>query len=97
MVAIATPEQVNRKISYDIAHPIDQFAARKTNSETTAHDFSILQRSRDFFQTTARHLAISMKKPEHIAAGDTGAGIHLRSATPPACQGAIAQLGHRPR
>jgi len=91
VVTIASTKQFNGEISPGVADPINQLAALETDSKTTAHDFSILQRSRDFLQTTGWHLAIGMNEPEHLAARCVGAGIHLRRTPATARQNAVAK------
>jgi hypothetical protein len=81
VVTIASTKQFNGEISPGVADPINQLATLETDSKTTTDHLSILQRASDLFKTTARHFAIGMNEPEHIAARHVCAGIHLSGPT----------------
>jgi len=78
VVAERKSENVYPKIPERIADPINPFASRVTQPETSAGHAVVFERRLNFLDRFRRHAQIRVEKPQDSAGRNLGAGIHLR-------------------
>jgi len=76
MIATSHPEQKPRIMRKAVRQSVNN-TSRQADPKVTATDSSIPDYTANFIQASRWHFGVCMQEPENIAAGRTGAGIHL--------------------
>src|SRR5215208_6992480 len=79
MVAAAHPKQKPRVMRKAIRQSVYGRRVRQSYSKKTATDFWIAHYPPNLIQGFQRHFGVGMQKPQNIAVGGVGSGVHLFS------------------
>jgi len=91
VIAKREAKDMDTQIPQRIAHPVNPFPARQSELKAAAGVRVFAQYPRDFCQSVRWNQGIGVQEPEHLAAPDIGAGIHLPRSPARNFQDAIRQ------